>query len=383
VKAQTDCPNLNKGAFSADKGQDGALSLSLSGRLDASATAAVWTAIDEQLNDKSLSSVTLEASGIDYCDGAGLALLMSLKRAALRRNIPCQINELAEDYSRMLKMYPEERLFAEAEQKGTRRDFVESVGRATVDLLGMLKAQITFIGELAAAFVRTARNPAGLRWKDVWRLAEDSGVRALPIIGMLGFLMGLIMAFQGAIPMRQFGADIFVADLVGISVIRELGPLITAIIMAGRTGSAYAAELGTMKVNEEIDALTTMGLDPMSFLVVPRVLAATVMTPLLAVFASLFGLAGGAVVMMGLGYPLITYVNRVCEITTAVDFTGGLFKAVAFGLLVGASGCLCGLKTGEGAQAVGDSATRAVVSSIILIVLADGLFAVLFFFLGI
>ena len=195
--------------------------------------------------------------------------------------------------------------------------------------------------------------------------------------------MGLIMAFQGAIPMRQFGADIFVADLVGISIIRELGPLITAIILAGRTGSAYAAELGTMKVKEEIDALTTMGLDPMRFLVIPRVLAATAMTPLLAVFASLFGLAGGAVVMKGLGYPLITYVNRVCEITTAVDFIGGLFKAVAFGLLVAASGCLCGLKTGEGAQAVGDSATRAVVSSIILIVLADGLFAVLFFFLGI
>jgi phospholipid/cholesterol/gamma-HCH transport system permease protein len=153
--------------------------------------------------------------------------------------------------------------------------------------------------------------------------------------------------------------------------------------VAGRTGSAFAAEIGTMKVNEEIDAFTTMGLDPVRFLVVPRVLAATLMTPLLAIFANLFGMAGGAVVMRGLGFPLVTYVNRIMAAVSAVDLISGLVKALVFGLLISAAGCLCGLRTGEGASAVGNSATRAVVSSIVMIVIADGIFAVAFYFMGI
>ncbi len=156
-----------------------------------------------------------------------------------------------------------------------------------------------------------------------------------------------------------------------------------AIIVAGRTGSAFAAELGTMKVNEEIDAFKTMGLDPVRFLVIPRVWAATLMTPLLAVFTNLFGMAGGAVVMKGIGFPLITYVNRVSSAVTTTDFLSGLLKSLVFGFLISASGCLCGLRTGEGASAVGNSATRAVVSSIVMIVIADGIFAVAFYFLGI
>jgi phospholipid/cholesterol/gamma-HCH transport system permease protein len=200
---------------------------------------------------------------------------------------------------------------------------------------------------------------------------------------MLGFLVGLIMAFQGAVLMAQFGAEIYIADFVGKSLARELAPLITAIIVAGRTGSAFAAEIGTMKVNEEIDALFTMGLDPVRFLVVPRVSASTLMIPLLAVMTNLFGMAGGAVVMKGLGFPLITYVNRIFSAVTTTDLLGGLLKTLVFGLLISSAGCLCGLRTGEGASAVGQSATRAVVSSITLIVIADGIFAVLFFFMGI
>jgi phospholipid/cholesterol/gamma-HCH transport system permease protein len=196
-------------------------------------------------------------------------------------------------------------------------------------------------------------------------------------------LVGLIMAFQGAVLMAQFAAEIYIADFVGLSVTRELGPLITAIIVAGRTGSAFAAELGTMKVNEEIDALTTMGLDPVRFLVIPRVIAATLMTPILTIFANLAGMVGGAIVMTGLGYPLITYVHRALHAVSAVDFVSGLAKSLVFGMLIATTGCLCGLRTGEGASAVGNSATRAVVNSIVLIVLADGLFAVLFYYLGI
>jgi phospholipid/cholesterol/gamma-HCH transport system permease protein len=241
---------------------------------------------------------------------------------------------------------------------------------------------VAFLGELSVVMFKTCLKPGTLRIKDLLITVDASGVRAVPIVVIMGVLVGLIMAFQGAVMMAQFGAEIYIADFVGKTVTRELGPLITAILFAGRTGSAFAAELGTMKVNEEIDAFTTMGLDPVRFLVVPRVIAATLMTPLLTIYANLAGIAGGAIVMVGLGYPLVTYVNRLTSIVTTTDFVGGLAKSLVFGLLVAASGCLCGLRTGDGASAVGNSATRAVVSSILLIILADGLFAVLFYFLG-
>jgi phospholipid/cholesterol/gamma-HCH transport system permease protein len=191
------------------------------------------------------------------------------------------------------------------------------------------------------------------------------------------------MAFQSAIPMRQFGAEVYVANLIGLSMVRELGPLLTAILLAGRSGSAFAAELGTMKVSEEIDALTTMGLEPVGFLVVPRVIAAVAMTPLLAVFASLLGLVGGAVVMLSLGFPLVTYVIQIKSAVTAGDMLGGLGKSLAFGIVVAAIGCLRGLQTKSGASAVGESTTRAVVSGLVLITLVDGIFAVVFYYLGV
>ena len=187
--------------------------------------------------------------------------------------------------------------------------------------------------------------------------------------------MGLIMAFQAAIPLRQFGAELFVANLIGLSMLRELGPLMTAIILAGRSGSAFAAELGTMKVREEIDALKTMGLDPVRFLVVSRVVAAVFMTPLLTIFADLLGLIGGSVVMLSLGFPLITYFHQVQYAVTYGSLVGGLVKAFVFGILVAGIGCLRGLQTQTGATAVGESTTRAVVSGIILITITDGIFS--------
>jgi phospholipid/cholesterol/gamma-HCH transport system permease protein len=191
------------------------------------------------------------------------------------------------------------------------------------------------------------------------------------------------MSFQAAIPLRQFGADILVADLIALSMLRELGPLMTAIILAGRTGSAFAAELGTMKINEEVDALKTMGLDPVRFLVVSRVVAAVAVTPLLTLFANLMGLVGGAVVLMSLGYPLVAYVREAQAAVGFHDFAGGMVKSFVYGVLVAAIGCLRGLQTSLGASAVGRSTTRAVVSGIVLIALADGVFAVVYYFLDI
>ncbi|HET7909118.1 MAG TPA: ABC transporter permease, partial [Nitrospira sp.] len=257
------------------------------------------------------------------------------------------------------------------------------IGRATTVIWRDIVTLIAFIGELSAALASAARCPRLVRWKDAMVTAELAGVNALPIISLLGFLLGLIMAFQSAIPMRQFGADIYVANLIGLSMLRELGPLLTAIILAGRSGSAFAAELGTMKVSEELDALTTMGLEPVRFLVVPRVIAAVAMTPLLSVFAGLLGLIGGAVVMLSLGFPLVTYLIQIKSAVTVGDLIGGLSKSFVFGIVVAAIGCLRGLQTASGAGAVGESTTRAVVSGLVLITVVDGIFAVIFYVLKI
>ncbi|MBA5867706.1 MAG: MlaE family lipid ABC transporter permease subunit [Nitrospira sp. CR1.3] len=260
---------------------------------------------------------------------------------------------------------------------------VEQIGRAALMLRNDIVTLIAFVGELCMALGRALRHPGLVRWKDALVTAELAGANALPIVALLGFLLGLIMAFQSAIPMRQFGADIYVANLIGLSMLRELGPLLTAIILAGRSGSAFAAELGTMKVSEELDALTTMGLEPVGFLVVPRVIAAVAMTPLLAVWAGFLGLIGGAVVMLSLGFPLVTYIIQVKSAVTVGDMVGGLSKSFVFGIVVAAIGCLRGLQTKSGASAVGDSTTRAVVSGLVLITLVDGVFAVIFYYLGI
>jgi phospholipid/cholesterol/gamma-HCH transport system permease protein len=259
----------------------------------------------------------------------------------------------------------------------------QQVGEAAVQLWRDLAALVRFVGELAAALGAAAMHPRHVRWRDALLAAENAGVNALPIVALISFLIGLIMAFQSAIPMRQFGAEIYVADLVALSMLRELGPLMTAIILAGRSGSAFAAELGTMKVNEEINALVTMGLDPVRFLVVTRVLAAVMMMPLLTLFSNLMGLVGGAVVFLSLDFPLVTYYHEVLSAVQLKDLNGGLAKSIVFAILVAGVGCLRGLQTRTGASAVGLSTTSAVVSGIVLVVIADGVFSVVFYYLGI
>ncbi len=366
--------------------QNGQLRLALSGRLHAESIAAVWPDLKQDLGTPRLTAVHVDGSGISFADGAGTALLVYIRQVCGRRNIALEFHGLQEDIASMLSLYASGPLDAAREPVSRDwKNFVEEVGKAFCIAMCGLKEHIAFMGELAVGLGRSLLKPGHIRGRDLMTVVEASGPQALPIIGMLGFLVGLIMAFQGAVLMKQFGAEIYIADFVGISVVRELGPLITAIIVAGRTGSAFAAEIGTMKVNEEIDAFTTMGLDPVRFLVIPRVLGATLMTPLLTIMTNLAGLIGGAAVMISpqLGFPLVTYVNRAIAAVTPTDLLGGLLKALVFGLLISSAGCLCGLRTGEGASAVGHSATRAVVSSITMIVIADGIFAVLFFFLGI
>jgi phospholipid/cholesterol/gamma-HCH transport system permease protein len=208
-------------------------------------------------------------------------------------------------------------------------------------------------------------------------------VDALPIVALISFIVGLVMAFQAAVPMRMFGAELYVANLIGIAMVRELGPLMTAIVLAGRSASAFAAEIGTMRINEEIDALTVMGLDPVRFLIVPRVIAATLITPLLTIFSNLVGILGGALVITSMGYPIVSYYNQIASFVEWNDFAGGMVKCFVFGILIATAGCIRGYQTLSGPSAVGISTTRAVVTGIILIAVFDGIFSIVYYVLGV
>lgn len=324
----------------------------------------------------------LDLSAVDYCDGAGAALLHRLMQLAQARGVPLRLQGLTEGIEGHLRPYREAESVVPARSPQA-VPWTQRLRRGVAAVGHEIHVQVAFIGEYSLAVASALRHPRQVRWGDTLRVAEAAGFQALPIVSLIAFLLGVILAFQSAIAMRQFGAEIFVADLVSISLLRELAPLMMAILLAGRTGAAFAAEIGTMKVNEEINALSTMGLDPVRFLVVPKILAGIFVAPLLTLYANLIGLFGAALVMRGFGIPMVTFFNQVSGAVDLSDLGTGLFKAAVFGLLVSSVGCLRGLQTGNGAEAVGRATTSAVVSAIILIVVADGLFAVLFFQLGI
>jgi phospholipid/cholesterol/gamma-HCH transport system permease protein len=362
------------------------LRLIFTGRLDSNTTGTVWRRATAAVSRGKAQSVIVDASGVDYCDGAGIALLVQLRMLQSKSGGSLRIDGLRPEFAGLLDDASPEVFSppARADREVSRpRAFAVEIGEATVEVWRDIQILVSFVGELGAALVYAVFHPRSVRWRDALSVAEAAGVNALPIVALVSFLMGLIMAFQAAIPLRQFGAELFIANLIGLSMLRELGPLMTAIILAGRSGSAFAAELGTMKVREEIDALRTMGLDPVRFLVVPRVVAAVCMTPLLTVFANLLGLMGGSVVMLSLGFPLITYFNQVQYAVTYGSLIGGLVKAFVFGILVAGIGCLRGLQAKTGATAVGESTTSAVVSGIILIAITDGIFSVVYYYLGV
>jgi len=357
--------------------------LALAGRLDAASLGPIWGEARQALARNPDRSIVVDCTQVDYCDGAGIALLIELLRAERKPEAAVRVEGLREGFQRLLDQYNPAEFRAPPPRREISGSLIERLGRAGRSLWMGTYELITFVGEGMAAVVAALRRPRSVRWRDVILVAEEAGVNALPIVALIGFLMGVILAFQSAISMRQFGAEIYVADLVGLAMTRELGPLMTAILLAGRSGAAFAAEIGTMKVNDEVNALATMGLDPVRFLVVPRVLAAVAMTPLLSIFAVLIGLIGGAMVMQLFEIPFYTYYLEVVNRVRLNDLMGGLFKSLVFGVLVAGIGCLRGLQTRTGAAAVGLSATSAVVTGIVLIVAVDGIFAVIFYYLEI
>ena len=342
----------------------------------------VWKSLVLKLDSLQPSEVIVDAQNISACDGAGIALLLDLKRHQQQRNSAYEIKGLQQQYSKLLEMVGDVRLKQPEEKKECCKQAVEDIGRFGYLCYLDWSQQMAFLGKFCVILFRLIRKPLSIRWRTVFFIAERAGADAVGITCLLGFLIGLILAFQAAIPMMRFGAQVFVADLVAVTLFRELGALITALVLASRSGSAFAAEIGTMKINEELDAMKTMGIDPLAFLVLPRVLAAVFVTPILTVFNIILGIVGAWLVMLSLGFSTLTFVNQVRGAVTLTDVAGGFVKTFIFGCLVAGIGCLRGLQTTSGATAVGEAATRAVVSSIIAVVLADGIFAIVFYYMG-
>ncbi|HSE84837.1 MAG TPA: ABC transporter permease [Candidatus Binatia bacterium] len=273
------------------------------------------------------------------------------------------------------------------EKKGARREFVampflKRVGQSAIGAIASFIETLNFLGQISFTFLKLVK--VRFRAVDLFLFIQQNGPQALPIVTLISFLVGIILAFIGAVQLRRFGAQIYVADLVGIAIVREMGAMMTGIIMAGRTGAAFAAQLGTMKVTQEIDAFTTIGLPAEEFLVFPRVIALVLMMPLLCLYADFIGVLGGAVV--GVGMLDISWTTYFRETTNAITLThlfGGLLKSTVYGVLIALSGCLRGLQCGKSSSAVGDAATSAVVTGIVAIVVACGVFAVVFYVLGI
>ena len=263
------------------------------------------------------------------------------------------------------------------------RGFLARVGERALHVRDEVRGFLTFLGETILAFGALLRGRARYRRAELALIIQEAGPRALPIVSLISFLVGLILAFVGAIQLARFGAQIYIADLVGLAMAREMGAIMTGIIMAGRTGAAFAAQLGTMQVNQEIDALRTLGIAPAEFLVLPRVLALVLMMPVLTVYSILVGIAGGLIVSVGLfDLTLVQYWEETVASLTLTQFAVGLTKSVVFGVLVAVAGCREGMRAAGSAAAVGDAATAAVVTGIVSIVVADGIFAVVLNALG-
>jgi len=338
---------------------------------------------DEVLGERKIQHLSFDSTALGTWDSALVNFLLKLMNVAEERGIEIDRGALPEGAERLIRLataVPEKDTKREAE---TGEVFYE-IGTAAIGYYRSGLEMLTFIGDAVLAFGKLLVGRANYRKSDLFLTIQECGVLALPIVSLISFLVGLILAFVGAIQLEKFGAEIYVADLVAIAMAREMAPIMTGIIMAGRTGAAFAAQLGTMTVNEEIDALQTLGISPMEFLVLPRMVALGLMMPLLCIFADLVGIIGGIVVGTGmLDITLTQYMNQTQESMGLTHISIGLVKGFVFGGVVALAGCLRGIQCGRSAASVGKATTSAVVTAIVLIIVLDALFAFVTNVLGI
>ena len=330
------------------------------------------------------AAVTFETADLGDWDTGLITRLVSIRRSAETAGVPLDEGGLPEGARQLLGL-----AFAVREREGARRKsrdtgFFEAVGEKTLRVVARSRELLEFVGELLLSFGRLFRGKATYLRSDLVQYIQEAGAEALPIVSLISFLIGMIFAFVGVMQLENFGAGIYTANLVAVAMVREMAPIMTAIIMAGRTGASYAAQIGTMKVNVEVVALSTLGMDPVDFLVTPRVIALIIMLPMLTLYGSVMGILGGAFVGLSmLNVSLVQYASQTVNAVGLDSLLGGLFKSVVYGSLVAIAGCQQGLACGNSAMAVGQSTTRAVVMGIVLIVVSASILTVIYINLGI
>jgi phospholipid/cholesterol/gamma-HCH transport system permease protein len=336
-------------------------------------------AIPGRLKPRRLS---VDLAGVDYLDSAGALVLIELQNRARALSIPVDLLNVSEkDHGLLSLIDPEVLQRPPLRPEIVQSPILETLGELARRQFRDFQEIMSFVGDIITALVYCLAHPRVVRWADVMFYMKRAGADGLPIVALISLLLGLIMAFMSSLQLKQFGANIYVANLVTIAMVRELGPIMTAIIVAGRSGSAFAAEIGTMIVNDEVNALLTMGFDPTRFLAVPKVLATMVVVPILTVYADLFAILGGLIVgVTGLDLTAFTYIQQTKSSISIFDFVTSLIKAIVFAVLISGIGCQRGFQVRGGAEGVGMSTTSAVVSAIFLIVVFDSAFAIMLYY---
>jgi phospholipid/cholesterol/gamma-HCH transport system permease protein len=336
----------------------------------------------ESLSRSSGAALSVDGSAIDALDTAGAWMLKKLLLRLQNNGAAVTLNGLRPQFTQLLDVIAQQ-LPMLVDKKGAEAiqlpSAIERIGRSAAAAFEEIVALLAFAGETAVGVGRCVIRPSRLRWRPVLFNVRTAGFDALPIVGLLAFLLGVVVAYQGADQLRRYGANIFIADLIGVSMLREFAPLITAIIIAGRSGSSYAAQIGTMAVTEEIDAMRTIGIPPIEMLVLPKITALLIAMPLLTVFADVFGVFGGMIMARSqLDVGFVEFLDRLVKAIQMSTYLVGIVKAPVFALIIVMIGCFQGFRTKGGADSVGRQTTRSVVQSIFLVIVADGLFSVIF-----
>lgn len=339
--------------------------------------------IQKEILGAKANAITVDFTGISYMDSAAALAIIQIQRDAEKKKINCLLINLNDEVKGIFSVIHAQALDqAPFKGKEFKDSFFVETGQASLKIANDFVSFVAFIGELLSAICYTIFHPKSLRGKDILFYMQRAGVDGLPIVGLISMLIGLIIAFMSFLQFRQIGANIYVPSLVSFAMVKELGPIMTAILVAGRSGSAFAAEIGTMVVNEEVDALSTMGFDPVRFLAVPKVLATIFVVPILTIYSDFFGVMGGMIVgITGLDLTMHTYLTQSLKTVKVFDIVTSLIKAAVFAGLIAGIGCQRGFQVRAGAQDVGKYTTSAVVSAIFLIVVADSIFAVTFYYM--
>ncbi len=358
------------------------LLIEINGSVSVDEAVSVNKELSEILESQPLKNVELDLGGLNYLDGAGIAVIRNFARNCSRLQNTVTLLNIPTGAKRFLnpdqfQVYKNKSILEGVDEP----DFVEQIGQGMIQLKKNTYDIITFLGGIVDAFSSGLRRPISIKWEGLTKLFEKAGVDAVPIVVILSLLMGAILAFQAAIQLRKFGANIFVADLVSLSICLEMGPLLTALIISGRSGAGYAAHVGSMQVSEEIDALRVLGIDPVLYLVSPRIIAVALAAPCLTVLADIMGIIGGCLVAsFSLDVTPTGYFNQVKQVLEISDVFKGLIKSFVFGIQIAGIGCLRGFQVRGGAESVGSATTSAVVTCIFVLTVTNALFAVLFYY---